>query len=134
MRSSRPPRASLRDGRGRARASRAPGNEKVVLNLTRDDLVQAMARFDAGERSPQWATRGAGLGITYAVQYQGRRYPFRELARLALYARDGNWEQESLGSAALRAHLQNLGFTVIRIVRPRPGRQPGGWRGRGTTN
>jgi hypothetical protein len=70
----------------------------AIPETSREALQEAIAEFDRGERSPRWREARAGwmdnAAHKYAIRYGGRRYPVKEIIRLAIRAAGGQtWPQ-----------------------------------------
>ena len=67
----------------------------AIPRTSREAMLEAMVRFDRGERSPRWREARSGwmdnAAYRYAILYEGRRYPVKEIIRLAIRLAGGDW-------------------------------------------
>lgn len=67
----------------------------AMPETSREALLEAIVRFDRGERSPRWReTQSGWMGNAvhkYAILHGGRRYPVKEIIRLAIRVVGGDW-------------------------------------------
>ncbi len=90
-----------------------------LLDVDRGALERVMDGFDSGEVSPRWRSvdwEHPGRQ-KYAVQYQGRLFPPKEVVRRAIYQVWREWpEDRSRGNFAPKHandYICSRGFSVI---------------------
>jgi len=81
------------------------------VKITRDDVLHAMERFDANLR----ATYPSGKWKKYAVQHDEKKYPPKDLLRMAT-----DLDKVPGGGSPINKHFEALGFTVDFIDGNRP--------------
>jgi hypothetical protein len=90
----------------------------AIPETSREAMQEAIAGFDRGERSPRWReTRVGWMGNgahKYAIAYQGRHYPVKEIIRLAIRAAGGDWMVWfSGGETAANRYARKYGFEIV---------------------
>jgi 5-methylcytosine-specific restriction enzyme B len=84
-----------------------------IPETTREQLLDAMRRFDSeGRNTADWSEWESKLSHKFAISHEGRRYPVKEIIRLATGATDFSGGSEANG------YVQRHGLTVepIRAV------------------
>jgi len=86
--------------------------------VTRGDVLEAMRRFDQGERSPIWRVSDKDWTDVdrhhWAVPHGGQLYPVKEIIRLAARTTTGEWPATFWGGTGTARFLRRLGFTPAR--------------------
>src|SRR5438094_822202 len=89
----------------------------AIPETGREAMLTALAQFDRGERSPRWHEGKTGWmskrSYGYAIVHGGRRYPVKEIIRLAIRVTGGDWMVSfSGGKAEANRYVGKYGFEV----------------------
>ena len=92
----------------------------VIPETSREAMQAAITGFDRGERSPRWREGRSGWMLNenhrYVIVHSGRRYPVKEIIRLAIRASGGDWMANfSGGKAQANRYARRYGFEIDEI-------------------
>ncbi len=89
---------------------------KYVPDVPREKIIEAMERFDIELReSPKWKSWEGKRNHKYAIKYEDRLYPEKEIIILATGAPRNSFA----GGPEAISYLEDRGFTVVRLKRPK---------------
>lgn len=85
-------------------------DENMLPETTRESVVNALRRFDEEFRgASEWANWEQYESHKYAIEYEGRRYPVKQIVSLATSVPVSSFS----GGVEANAFIETLGFRVV---------------------